>query len=276
MKIEIRPIARKKWHGKTGKEDFARPIKLGALVNPLEMTYATGLDYNNKNYTDPDTKEKVTEAEYYSKLLKQDLSNNFTATVPHPFWDSPMASVKLENNTMFLYTERPLDFIKYKICKASKYVANSLKEYEEGFYPEATHILYDEKEEVEAKATKVENKNKAIIACADLSKDRKVQLILVLAGKNLKGKADNFVTVELDKIVENQANEVLALLNEDKEYVALKAMVLEALQRSILKKVGHKINYFESTLGNDIEDVINYFRSEENQDLKLRILSALN
>ena len=276
MRIEIRPIARKRWHEKTGKEDFARPIKLSALVNPNTMKYSTGLDYLNKNYTDPDTHEKVTEAEYYAKLLKQDLSNAFVPGVPHIFWDSPMATVKLENNTMFLFTEKPLDFIKYKICKASKYVANSLKEYEDGDFPEASHILYDEAEEIEAKASKVEIKKKTIIACNNLSKDRKIQLILIISGKNLKGKSDDFIEVELDKIIEKEPEEILRILEKTKEDVFIHAMILEAIQKSVLRKQGHKIVYFDSVLGSDMEDVIEYFKSDENQDLKLRILSAIN
>ena len=276
MRIEIRPIAKKRWHEKTGKEDFARPIKLSALVDPNTMKYSTGLDYVNKNYTDPDTLEKVTEAEYYSKLLKQDLSNTFVPGVPHIFWDSPMATIKLENNTMFLFTEKPLDFIKYKICKASKYVANSLKEYEEGIFPEASHILYDEAEEVEAKASKIELKKKTIIACSNLSKDKKIQLVLIIAGKNLKGKSDDFVEVELDKIIEKETSEVLRLLDKPKEDLFIHAMILEAIQKSVLKKQGHKIVYFDSVLGSDMSDVVEYFKSEENQDLKLRILAAIN
>jgi len=276
MRIEIRPIARKKWHEKTGKEDFARPIKLSALVDPNTMKYSTGLDYFNRNYTDPDTLEKVTEAEYYSKLLRQNLDDAFTIGVPHIFWDSPAATVKLENNTMFLFTEKPLDFIKYRICKASKYVANSMRDYEEGLYPEATHILYDEAEEVEAKASKIEIKKKTTIACSNLSKDRKIQLILIIAGKNLKGKSDDFVEVELDKIIEKEPADLLRIIEKNKEDVFLHAMILEAIQKSVLKKQGHKIVYFDSTLGSDIEDVIDYFKSDENQDLKLRILAAIN
>ena len=107
------------------------------------MTYCTGL-----------TPE---EEKTYGDKLKADLSKQFSIDTPHPFWDSKMAETKLENRTQFFDTSNPLDFIKIKYIKQSKYVANSAKEYEEGLFPEATHIIFDESEEVDVKATKSRN-----------------------------------------------------------------------------------------------------------------------
>ena len=203
MKVEVRPIETKKWHKKIGKESFKRPIKISALVDPNTMEYATGLD------------EK--EAKEYGSKLKQDLSAVFNPEIPHSFWDSKMAVVKLENNTMFFDTDIPIKFVIVKMLKASKYVANSLKEYQEGLYPYATHVIFDEAEEVEVKASKVALHNKAVIECSKLSRDRKVQMILILAGKNLKGKSEDFVEVELSELVESQTEVVLRFITRDKE-----------------------------------------------------------
>jgi CelD/BcsL family acetyltransferase involved in cellulose biosynthesis len=41
---------------------------------------------------------------------------------------------------MFFDVSLPLNFIKVKI-RASKYIANSMSDYNEGLYPEATHVL---------------------------------------------------------------------------------------------------------------------------------------
>lgn len=269
MKVQIRPIYRDRWHEKKGNEDFARPKVIRALVDPEELTYATGL-------TEEEEKE-------YSAKLKVDLSKQFNLEQPHPFWDSKMGEVKLENRTMIFDTDNSLDFIKIKICKASRFVANSLKEYEEGMFPEATHVIFDESEEVEEQASRVEIKKKAIIETSKLSKTRKIQLIMILSAdgnylkaKNLKGKSDNFIEVELDKIIESKPKDVLRFLEMNKEDLATQALVLEALQKNVFDKVGHKIMYHDSIIGEDIYDVVKYMNAPENQEFKIRILSQTN
>ena len=136
VKVEVRPIENKKWHNKTGQESFTRPKKIQALVDASTMKYATGL-------SEDDVKD------LRSKGVNYDLSDHYNSETPHPFWDSNMAIVKLENNTMFYDMANALDVIKVKIMKASKYVANSMAEYEKGAWPEATHVNFDEAEQAQ-------------------------------------------------------------------------------------------------------------------------------
>ena len=280
MKVEIRPLDVTKWHGHKGKESFARPKTINVLVDGETRQYATGLDYVNKTFQDPDfpdnDKKKITEAEYYSRLLKVDLSAIYMEDVLHPFWDSQNPKVKLENRTMFFDTDIPMEYIKIKVMKASKFVANSMKEWEEGHFPYATHVITDETEEIETKANKVQLKNNAIIELSNTPADRKIQLVLILDGKNLRGASDNTVLVEVNKLVEKKPEEVLRFLKMNKEELALNSLVIEALQKNVLKKVGHKIMYYESVIGGDVNEVISYLQLEENQDLKLRIMSAIS
>ena len=62
MKIQVKPIETKTWHGKTGKESFKRPIIIRALLDTDKMEYATGLDdtvpYNAPQQGEAD-REKV-------------------------------------------------------------------------------------------------------------------------------------------------------------------------------------------------------------------------
>jgi len=277
MKIEVKPIQKPRWHNKTGAESFTRPKTLNVLIDSEKRQYSTGLDYINKIFQDPDDKRiKLTEAEYYGKMLGVDLSPTYIEGRLHPFWDSKTPRIKLENKTMFFDTENPMDYIKVKILKASKFVANSLREYEEGFYPEATHIITDETEEIEAKASRVALKKQAVIESAKLSKDRKIQILLVVNGINSKGQSDNYIEVELDKAIEKNPSEVLRYIKQNPAETSTHAMILEALQKAVLRKQGHKILYHDAMLGNDLDEVIAYFLSEENQELKIRILSAIN
>jgi hypothetical protein len=263
MLVEVRPIESKRWHGKKGQESFTRPKKIQALVNTETMQYSTGL-------SDEDIKMLS------EKGVRYDLSSHFDSEKPHDFWDSNMAQIKLENNTMFFNTDNTLDFIKVKVMKASKYVANSMRDFDEGLYPEATHVIFDEAEEAEIKASKVAIRNKAVIECSKLSKDKKIQLVLIMKGKNLKGQSDNFVTVAIDELIAENPSEVLRQIGLDSTEVAVHALVLEAIQKNVLRKDGHKIFYFDSLLGSDVIDVIQYLMDDENQNLKLRIMEAVN
>lgn len=263
VKVEVRPIESKRWHNKTGQESFTRPKKIQALVDGSTMKYATGL-------SDQDKKDLV------KKGVSYDLTDNYNSETPHPFWDSGMAIIKLENNTMFFDTANALDFIKIRVMKASKYVANSMAEYDLGAWPEATHVIFDEAEQAQVLASKVETKNRAIIEASQLSLDRKVQLILVLGGKNMKNQSADFVAVELDKIITKDAAEFLRYLNMDKKQTASHALVLEALQKSVLRREGQRIFHMDSPLGIDEIEVAEYLAKEENQDIKLLILSKIN
>jgi hypothetical protein len=262
-RVEVRPIEVIKWHGKMGKESFARAKKVRALVDTEKMQYATGL-------TQDDIKELK------KKGVNYDLSSSFDPDSPHPFWDSNLAAIKLENHTMFFETDNPLDFIKLKVMKASKYVANSMSELEEGLYPEATHVLFDEAEQAEVLASKIEIEENAILEAHKLSPTKKQQIILILGDKNVKNQSPNFVTVELNKVIKKDPAEFLRYTKLDAAQLANHALVLEALQANILRREGNRIYHMDAPLGLDVVDVVEYISKEENQDIKLLLMSKLN
>lgn len=262
MKVEVRPLPTTKWHGKKGEESFTRPQKFNPLVDARTMKYASGLT--------------PAEEEKYGGLLQQDLTAHYVPGKEHPFWDSPLMAIKLDNSTMFLDTNVPLDYVKIKAMKACKFVANSMKEYNEGLYPEATHVIYDESEEVEERASKVALEQKAIVEQAKLSKTRKLQIILIMSGKDLKNQSDDFVTVALSDLIKESPSEVLRYIQQDKKEVLLHALVIECLQKGVLRKEGHKIMYMSSVIGGDELDAAEYLLQDENNELKLRLMKAVN
>ena len=262
MKVEVRPIVRNRWHGKKGKESLVNRKVIKPFIDPNTQQYVTGL-----------TSEDI---ENYKKLgVKYDLSPQMLHGQPHPFWDSSTIKIKLEDFPMFFDDGNILDSIKIKILKASKFVANSMRDFEESKYPEATHVICNELEEVEEKARKIEVIKQAYIKSNSLSKSKKLQIVLILSGKNLKDKSDSFLSVEYSKLIESNPAELLRQIGRDKEDLTLESMVLEALQKNVLVKEGHKIKYFDSILGNDIDEVVKYFKDVENQSLKLKIMESL-
>lgn len=262
MKVEVRPLDIPKWHKKKGKEAFQQPHAIEALYDSQIGGYATGL-----------TEEEV---EKYQKKLGVDLSNVYDQEKPHPFWSSKMGNIKLENRTMIFETEKALDFVRVKVMKASKFVANSMKEWEDGDYPEATHVITDEEETIKARATKLQKKNKAFKVAMKLSKDDQVNLIQVISDKSCRGRSQDFIDLEIDDLINEKLEEFLKYAEMDKKTLYLRAAILEAIHRNILTKEGTSILYLSDKLGFDFEDTVNWFANPQNQQMKVAILDKLN
>ena len=267
VKVEVRPLDRKSWHGKKGKESFAQPKAVEALYDAATGAYATGL----------------TEAEAieYGKKTGYNLSNVF-GDEPHEFWSTKVATIKLENHTMIFDISKPLDYIKVKLMKASKYVANSMKEYEEQKWPDATHVIFDEEEEVSTKANKVQLRRKAGAMLLEMSNDSKVNIIQILSNKSVKGRSSDFLDVEIDNIINNNEPtqpgilEFMKLVEMGKEEVAVRASVLNLIQRNILTKENSSVYYMGELIGVDYEAAVEWFRNPQNQRMKVSILEKAN
>lgn len=281
--ILIKPIEKTKWHNKKGHESFTRPHTIRALVDSENYVYQTGLSYSDAEGDFKIEGKKVSEAKYYENLLKLDLSNQFNLNEPHSFWDSKAATLVLDNKTMALDTRRPLDLIKYKIAKESRFVANSVLEYNEGYFPEATHVIYDEEQEVEVEAKKIELVGTAKEKVSKLTLGDKLSLIMSLTGdedfhlaKNYKSKSSNAVVVELNKIVERDPNKVLSFLSLGKSTIQGRSIVLEALQKNVFRKIGMRIMYFDSIIGEDLDSAVHYLNDVKNQEFKVRVMESIN
>lgn len=261
MKVTVKPVPSEKWHGKEGKESFAQPLALEVLYDPQTGAYATGL-----------TEE---EALKYGKLLGADLSDTYSVEEPHPYWSSSAAKIKLPNHTLMYETDKPDHYVKVKNLKASSSVANSLKEWEEGLWPEATHYIYDESEEVQASATKIQKRNRCIERATKMTLDERLSVVQILSNKALRGRSSDFVDVEIDKIIEEDADGFLNLTKQSKEQVYARGVIMEAIYKHKLIKDGLKITYMGETVGHDIDQAVDYFLDPDNQAMKVAILEKI-
>ena len=261
-KIQVRPLPIEKWHKLSGKDSFAGKFTITPLIDDSTGMYKTGM-----------TSEEL---EKYGKILGQDLTPRYDSQKPHYFWDSEAAAIKLENRTNFIDKTDPIGFINYKTLVGSKYIANNMKEWEEGLWPDAVFVIVDEETDSDIKASKIAIIKSAILETAKLSKDRKAAIVLILSGKLVRGKSDNFVEVALDEEINKNPAEVLRLAKLDKGQMATQALVLEAIQRGALQKAGHRIMYMDSIIGEDIYSAADYLEDPKNQELKLRIQTTLN
>ena len=127
MKLEVRPIESKPWHGNTGEKSIRQPVRIHAYVDHDLKVYKVGL-------SDKDVEE-------LSKQLDRDLSTVYKDDVSHPFWDSKEASVKLQNHAMFFDAKNPYERIKIGILRNHPLVANSQLEFDEGKFPGAEFVI---------------------------------------------------------------------------------------------------------------------------------------
>lgn len=260
--VEVRPLPTNKWHGKKNKESFARPKALEVLLDPMTGGYATGLS----------PEEEVE----YSAKMGVSLDNRFIPGQPHIYWSTKAATIYLKNETMTFNPQIPSDYVKIKNMKASSKVANSLKEWEEGMWPDATHVIYDEAEEVGRKASKVEAIERATLLSAKMSLEDKANMVQLLSKRTVKGRSADFINVEVHSLIHADAEEFMRIAKMGKEEIAIRAALYEGLFKNILTKEGVAIYYMGEQIGADFEDALKYFKHPDNQKIKVAILEKLN
>lgn len=262
MLVKIKPLPRQKWHGKEGIEDFSQPVSIRALYDVDTGRYATGLD---------DKKRKELE-----KKTGFNLDDRYDPRNPHEFWDSDAAILKLPNHTIILDTNNPLEEIKYHIARASKFVANSLEEYEEGKFPEATHVIFDEEQSIKVKAKKVAVKKEAYKIAMKLTTDEKRNIIMIISGKDMSKQSNDYLDVEIDNIINNKPEEFIEYSKRDKEYINTKALILEAVMKNILRKKAEAIYYMDEMIGITIEEAVAFINDPKNQNYKVMLMEKLS
>lgn len=264
--VEVRPLPIAKWHKKEGKESFAQPKGSQVLYDPRTGKYATGL-----------TEEQ---AITWGRELGLDLSDKFNPNEEHPTWSSKAFNIKLENNTVFFDTEKRLiDKIKVLNMRANKFVANSIKEWKEGKWPDATHVIYDETDDADDKATKIEKRKKALRLMDKMTPGEKAAMVLILTGKYIKNKSNNFIDVELDEAIEDKPENLdlfLTYASMDAKDFTLRGQILEALHRQVLTWEGESVYYLGERIGFDVTDAVEWFKNPDNQKLKVSILEKIS
>lgn len=261
MKVFIKPLARDKWHGKTGKDDFSRPKVIEVLVDRETGRYATGL-----------TEE---EAKSYGTRMGVDLSDLFVPGEAHPYWSTKAAMISLPNHTIILDDLKDIDYIKIKNLKASSDVANSMDSFDKGEWPEATHVIYDEEEETKTKAGKLTLRNKCILVASRMSVSEKENMVRLLSKKSVKGRSNDFIDVEIDRIIEEEPTEFERYARMDKAEFNTRAILLEGIHDHVLIKDGPAITYMGDMIGSSMEDAVKFFMNPDNQVIKVAILEKI-
>jgi hypothetical protein len=107
--------------------------------------------------------------------------------------------------------------------------------------------------------------------------EEKINIIQIIDNKSLRHQSTNFVTVAIDEIIENKAEQFVKVARMDKATLYLQAVILEAIHRGTLRKEqGGSIMYMDEKLGFDLDSTVEYLNNPDNQQLKVKILAKLN
>lgn len=266
LKIEIRPVPNRGEIRKFSKnlEYYSQAHIITPFVNPVTLKFETGLTEEDIKYLK-------------DKGFPYELSNNFKHGEPHPFWESNLVKVELRNTPMFLYPGKSLiDFVKYKYLLVNNFVYSSESQMKEGTKPQATHYIYNEEEEVEVKATILEQRNRLIREVAELSLDKKRQYVLILNNENTDNKNDSYLTVKLEEIINSpKRSELEELIDKKKEEVDALAVIKSAVRKNVIKKTRKGYFYYDVLMGLTEGDVVQYLSKPENQEELLTIKTKI-
>jgi hypothetical protein len=267
-KIEIRPIPNKQniREFSSNLEFFGGNNTIGCYVNSKSHKFETNLDEDDIEYL----KESG---------FPYDVTNNYIAGKPHPFWDSTVSKLTLLSSTVILSpTANLLDFIKYRYLQKSRFIYISEEEMLSGTKPEATHFIYDESKEIKVKATVLETQNNLIKKVANLSTQRKKDIILIILNETTDNKDADYLTVRMDDIIQdkNYVEQLRKLLEESDNSLSLSSIIKKAILSNVLSRTKQGYFYFENNLGFSEEDVKEFLSKDENQEILISIQTKIN
>jgi hypothetical protein len=180
------------------------------------------------------------------------------------FWSSEMVFDFGKEGTS-LDLSKPIDYIKYKVLKASKSIAPSFQERFDS--PHYRFYLQDRDEQVKNNASKINKKKLAYSALAKMDVDvTALQNVLFLYGKETDSKNLDFLNTEIEKIIEKDIDTFLKLVSDpDRE---LKILINTAVKHKALKKPSRTTFTLPEgdLIGNSLAEAVAWFKDPLNSE----------
>ena len=255
--VYVKPIIKERWHG-LHKQNRAKFQGTSDVIQAIYDTsigrLATGLSAKDE--------------ERLSKTLGVDLSPNSS----NEYWSN--FKIKLEDKTQ-IYDERvPLQELQINVLKASKWVANSQKELDEGKWPNAKYVIYDEKGEIQKEAVQAETKAKANKLFSELSPAKRLSLLKVF-GKASDNVSDDFSYAKLYEIVEKEPVRFIEVASMKPAEINVKALIVDLTTKGILRTKGAAYLYNDQQIGFDYDNTVEYLLNPKNQELLVKLTDDL-
>jgi hypothetical protein len=255
--VYVKPIIKERWHNLhlQGRSRFAD------TYDTLQPVYSSALGHLATGLDDGD-----------AERLGQQLGVNLSPSVSNEYWTD--FKIKMHDKTMIFDINAPLDEVRIAVLKASKYIANSQKELENGKWPEANYIIFDEEQEIQSEAKKVEVKAKAVTEFNKLSPGKRLD-ILKIFGKTGTNNSADFTYTKLYEILEDDPKEFLRVSTMKKSDITIRALIFDLERIGIFRKRQTAYLYNDSQIGFDYDDTVQNLLNPKNQELLIKLKSDL-
>lgn len=262
-----------------------KPIPIeGTLYNGLNEQTAIRSPHWFAPIVDGRTRQyKVALSEERLEALAQHFNADLSLSVPlndeaHPFWTSPLTTVKLEPGTNFFDTSNPVDELRLAILKCWPDVAGSWSEYVANPTDEVKWYIYSEEEELVAKESKADKKRRAFSLYEDLTVEKMIQLAITVKGVNLKGKSEKYVRSYVwEKMVEDAEfiSSFIRFGEMTPEELTIHYIIAYHHATGTIVKKGMSYYYNEELLGTTLEQAVQNLMMDDYQPLKLHLLEQI-
>lgn len=164
---------------------------------------------------------------------------------------------------------KPLDELKYLMCKSHKLVAEGY----DRLTPSKDFILINKEAEAESK-NRVNRKKREAIHEFDKMTPEQMRKCLRILGVNATNSSPEVVESTLYDYIETNANDFFTkwVDNKDKD---IEYLIQQAVAKNVLRR--NKTTYYYGTdvVGNSLEDTIAYLKDKANSDIRKAIQSAV-
>jgi len=247
--VLLKPLRKASWSG------FSRfpKCKDTVVATSGRGGYITGL-----------TLEEEKEVEKELRLKEGELNKN------SDFWKN--YAVHIFDKEMLLDLDIAKDKLDYYLLRASKKVANSIKEYNEGLWPKAIYVMHDFEEEAKTENIAIQVRKKAWKKFATMSAEEMKQ-VLKLMGKKADNLSNEVVENTLNKIIETDPEEFNRIVGIDNFKTRL--LVEDLLHSNYLRKMGSKYLYADDVIGYNLDEAISYLNDPKNQEILITLQEKL-
>jgi hypothetical protein len=267
--IEVRPIPKTNpWHGvEDADKNFDQEKVYEVFYNSQTGKYDLNMN--------PEEKRRMEER------LGHDLDDTFDYQRPHPYFSTRPYQIRLPNRTVFFNTDIPLEAFKVQVMKSPNFgfVANSLRAWENGDYPSATHIIYDEADEVAVKASAAQLKTDVLRYASKMTLEEKAAMIRIINGESVRIQSNDYVTVAIDEISmdKKKADEFISMVTDTnrKSALLIEGIIYQAIDKNIIIKQRGQLTFLGDVIGNDVDEVVRWLTEPQNSETKKILLDKL-
>jgi hypothetical protein len=250
--------------GLTADRDIAREKKIEAWFDSNKGMYVVDL---------PDSLWEELRQKLGSKY-NLDLDHDVTSGEAHEFWGSKMMQVRLEPNTMVLnLDENPINIAKLGVMRGHPWIANSLKEYNQGRWSEAKYIIIDDFQDVREKADKAMKRAKAHNLIIELDNTAKVDILQVYHNKLYTNASPEKIISDFGDLAESDPSALMELHSLGEEILEVRSLVVQGISTGILQQNGPNVEFNGESLGIGVEEAADFLLKDSK--LKLHIMDKV-